>query len=155
MAVTKILDGVTESYAVGLQGDSYISAGYGRGADETEKVDMVIERYDTAGAWDKTFGTDGLVRLDLAKEDDRARDVIVLPDDRVLAVGSGKMDAANVDAMVYLVDKDGTADPRLRHRRPRPHRPRRHRGRVVRSRGQQGRQVRHRRRLQGRGCRQR
>jgi uncharacterized delta-60 repeat protein len=107
VAVTKVLDGVTESYAIALQGTSYISAGYGRGADNTEKVDMVIERYDAKGAWDKSFGTDGLVRLDLAKEDDRARNVIVLPDERILAIGSGKNDATNVDAMVYLVDKDG------------------------------------------------
>jgi uncharacterized delta-60 repeat protein len=107
VAVTKVLDGVTESYAIALQGTSYISAGYGRGADNTEKVDMVIERYDASGAWDKSFGTDGLVRLDLAKEDDRARNVIVLPDDRILAVGSGKNDATNINAMIYLVDKDG------------------------------------------------
>jgi uncharacterized delta-60 repeat protein len=107
VAVTKVLDGVTESYAIALQGSSYISAGYGRGADETEKVDMVIERYDASGAWDKTFGTDGLVRLDLAKEDDRGRSVIVLPDNRILAVGSGKLDASNVDAMVYLLDENG------------------------------------------------
>ena len=155
VAVTKILDGVTESYAVGLQGDSYISAGYGRGADETEKVDMVIERYDAAGAWDKTFGTDGLVRLDLAKEDDRARNVIVLPDDRVLAVGSGKLDADNVDAMVYLVDKDGTAVSAFGTD-----------GHVLTDLGgtadawygavaERRRHVGHRRRLQGRGCRQR
>ena len=109
VAVTEVLPGVAESYAVAQQGDAYISAGYGRGADETEKVDLIVSRYDAAGVWDTNFGTDGLVRLDLAGEDDRARNVTVLPDNRILAVGSGKMDAENVDAMVFMMDENGGA----------------------------------------------
>ena len=58
-------------------------------------------------AWDETFGTDGVTRLDLAGEDDRARNVTVLPDGNILAVGSGKLDADNVDAMVVMLDPDG------------------------------------------------
>lgn len=49
LATTKILAGVTESYNVTMQGDKYILAGYGRGADATEKVDLVMERYDSKG----------------------------------------------------------------------------------------------------------
>ena len=49
LATTKILPGVTESYNVTMQGDKYILAGYGRGADATEKVDLVMERYDSKG----------------------------------------------------------------------------------------------------------
>jgi uncharacterized delta-60 repeat protein len=107
VAITKILPGVTESYAVDLQGDAYISAGYGRGSDATEKVDVVVERFKSDGSWDKSFGTEGLVRIDIAKEDDRARNVAVLPDGRVLIVGSGKKTALNVDAMIVLLGRDG------------------------------------------------
>jgi uncharacterized delta-60 repeat protein len=107
----KVLDGVTESYAVTLQGDNYVSAGYGRGADNTEKVDMVVDRWTARGELDKSFGTDGAARLDLAKEDDRARNVVALTDGRILAVGSGKMNATNVDSMIVLWSKDGRLNP--------------------------------------------
>lgn len=110
VANAQILPGVAESYSVSMQGDSYIIAGYGRGADATEKVDMVVERFTANGQWDKTFGTNGLFRLDIAKDDDRARNVQVLPDGRILVAGSGKKTATNIDAMLVLLSKDGVAD---------------------------------------------
>ena len=106
VANPKVLKSVTESYAVSLQGDNYILAGYGNDTS-TEKVDMVVYRFTAAGALDPTFGTAGVARLDLAKEDDRARNVMALPDGRIIATGSGKLTAANVDAMVALFDKNG------------------------------------------------
>ena len=108
LTTAAVLPGVAEAYAVGAQGDSYISAGYGRGADDTEKVDMIIKRWGADGAWDQSFGTEGVVRLDLAGQDDRARNVVVLSDNRIVAVGSGKLDADNIDAMVYVLNEDGT-----------------------------------------------
>jgi uncharacterized delta-60 repeat protein len=107
VATHQVLPGVAESYSVQLQGSNYILAGYGRGADTAEKVDMIIYRFDSTGKWDQTFGTAGVTRIDIAKEDDRSRTVLVLPDERILGVGSGKKDAVNVDAMVALFDKNG------------------------------------------------
>jgi uncharacterized delta-60 repeat protein len=106
-----ILPGVTESYAWAPQGDDYILAGYGRGADSEEKVDLVVYRFLADGSWDETFGTDGLTRVDLAGEDDRGRNVTVLPDGSIVAVGSGKLDADNIDAMVVMLDPDGAPVP--------------------------------------------
>jgi uncharacterized delta-60 repeat protein len=102
-----VLPGVTESYNLSQQGEDYILAGYGRGADANEKVDLVVYRFTAAGELDTTFGTSGVTRLDLAKEDDRARNVMVLPDGRILAIGSGKLTADNVDAMAVLLEADG------------------------------------------------
>ena len=107
IATAKMLPGVAESYAAGLQGDAYISAGYGRGADATEKVDLIADRFKSDGSWDKSFGNEGLFRLDLAKEDDRARNVAVMRDGRILIVGSGKLTASNIDGLVVLLNKDG------------------------------------------------
>ena len=107
IATTRILPGVAESYAVGLQGDRYISAGYGRGASATEKVDIIVERFKADGSWDTTFGKEGLTRIDISKDDDRARNLIVLPDNRILIVGSGKKSALNVDAMIVLLGANG------------------------------------------------
>jgi hypothetical protein len=93
-----------------LQGDSYISAGYGRGAEATEKVDLVSERFKANGSLDTTYGKEGLLRIDLTKEDDRARNLIVLGDGSVFIAGSGKKSAINVDAMVVHVSKDGVPE---------------------------------------------
>ncbi len=103
----ELLPGVAESYQFGVQGDSYVLAGYGRGADSTEKVDLIAYRFTANGQWDKTFGTGGLTRVDVAKDDDRGRDLAVLPDGRILVVGSGKETAAKVGPMAVLLSKDG------------------------------------------------
>ena len=110
ISTAKVLPGVAESYSVSQQGNNYILAGYGRGADTAEKVDLIVYRFLANGSWDTNFGTAGLTRIDIAKEDDRARNVAVLPDGKILAVGSGKRNATNVDAMMVLLDKDGALD---------------------------------------------
>ena len=104
-----ILAPVGEAYDVGMQGDGFITVGYGHSA-ETEKVDLLAARFTSAGALDKTFGTDGLVRIDIAGEDDRGRDLVVLPDGRILIAGSGKPDATNINGMLVLLEKDGALD---------------------------------------------
>jgi uncharacterized delta-60 repeat protein len=110
IATARVLPSVAESYQVSMQGNDYIIAGYGRGADAGEKVDLIVKRFKADGAWDTSFGANGLVRIDIAKEDDRARNVAVLPDGRILAVGSGKRTAANIDAMMVLLTRDGAPD---------------------------------------------
>ena len=103
--------GVAESYAVALQGEKFVMAGYGHGADPEEKVDLISYRFNADGSWDKTYGTDGLTRIDVAKDADRARNLILLPDGRTLAVGSGSPAAGLVDAMVVLLDQNGKPVP--------------------------------------------
>lgn len=105
-----VLPGVAEVYSLGMQGNNYVFAGYGRGADTAEKVDMLVARVTSDGKWDKTFGTSGVARVDIAKDDDRARTMVMLPDGRILGVGSGKKNATNIDAMVVLFTKDGQLD---------------------------------------------
>ena len=107
VATAAVLPGVGESYAVYPQGDHYITAGYGRGADTTEKVDLIVNRWTSDGQLDTSFGEDGTTRIDLVGQDDRARSVIVLPDGRIVAVGSGKLNETDVDAMVVLLTEDG------------------------------------------------
>jgi uncharacterized delta-60 repeat protein len=104
---TVLPGGVAESYSVALQGDKFVMAGYGHGADPNEKVDLISYRFNADGSWDKTYGTDGLTRIDIAKDADRARNLTILPDGRILVVGSGSPSAGLVDAMVALLDKDG------------------------------------------------
>lgn len=100
--------GVAEAYAIALQGDKFVLAGYGRGASAEEKVDVMSMRFNADGSWDKTYGTDGLTRIDVAGDADRGRNVVVLPDGRILVAGSGSPEAGKSDGMVVLLDKDGT-----------------------------------------------
>ena len=108
---TVLPGGVAESYAVALQGDKFVMAGYGHGADPEEKVDLISFRFNADGSWDKTYGTDGLTRIDVANDADRARNLTLLPDGRLLAVGSGSPAAGVVDAMVVLLDQNGKPVP--------------------------------------------
>jgi uncharacterized delta-60 repeat protein len=99
--------GVAEAYGVALQGDKFALAGYGRGSSADEKVDMMSMRFNADGSWDKSYGTDGLTRVDIAGDADRGRNIAVLSDGRILIVGSGSPQAGASDAMVVLLDKDG------------------------------------------------
>jgi uncharacterized delta-60 repeat protein len=110
VASAQLLPAVSEAYDVAMQGDSFLITGYCR-ATADEKVDMIVARFTGAGAWDKSFGTDGLARLDIAKEDDRGRDLAVLDDGRILVAGSGKPAADNIQGMVVLLGKDGAPEP--------------------------------------------
>jgi uncharacterized delta-60 repeat protein len=110
VATAKVLPGVAESYGAALQGENYILAGYGRGEDATEKVDLITYRFLSNGTLDPSYGAGGVARVDIAGDDDRARNVTLLPDGRILAVGSGKRDPVNVNGMLVVFDKDGVLD---------------------------------------------
>ncbi len=105
-AIQKLLGAVAESYQFGVQGDKFVLTGYGKDA-ESDKVDLVAYRFTSDGDLDTSFGTNGLTRIDNVGEDDRGRNLVVLPDGRILYVGSGKVDAKNIQAMVVLLSKDG------------------------------------------------
>jgi uncharacterized delta-60 repeat protein len=108
VATDTILPGVTEAYSVTRHGGDYVAAGYGRGADASEKVDLVAYRFHGNGKRDLQFGaTDGFTRVNIADDDDRARTIMALPDGRLIAAGSGKYNATNIDAMLVLMSADG------------------------------------------------
>ncbi len=109
VATAKVLNAVTEAYNVAQQGSDYIAAGYGSDA-ATDKVDLVAYRFKGNGTLDTAFGDGGKFRLDIAKDDDRAHNVLVLPDGRIMTAGSGKKTAANIDGMIVLLSKDGAPD---------------------------------------------
>jgi uncharacterized delta-60 repeat protein len=112
IASAQLLPAVSEAYDVAMQGDNFLVTGYGR-ATADEKVDLLVARFTGTGTWDKGFGTDGLVRIDIAKEDDRGRDVAVLADGRILVAGSGKPAAGNIEGMIVMLGKDGAPEPKF------------------------------------------
>jgi uncharacterized delta-60 repeat protein len=108
VATTTVLPGVTEAYNITRHNGGYVAAGYGRGEDTAGKVDLVAYRFNGDGSRDTSFGaTDGFTRVNIADDDDRARNIIALPDGRLLAAGSGKRTATDIDGMVVLMSPDG------------------------------------------------
>lgn len=99
----------TEFYDIARQGRDYIVTGYGRpGLSGT--VDMIAARFKADGTWDRSFGDDGVTKIDLAGQDDRGRDLVVFPDGRALLVGSGKRTPTELDAMAVMLTRDGALD---------------------------------------------
>lgn len=102
--------GMAEAYAVDQFSDgSYVTTGYGRVA-ASGAVDVVNFKFSATGERDIRWGNNGVALLDLAGDNDRGRNLIVLNDDRVCTVGSVTPSAGKVTAMVFMLDKDGAVD---------------------------------------------
>ncbi|MDY7226618.1 hypothetical protein [Hyalangium rubrum] len=102
--------GFAEAYSVGLQDDKYVTAGYCRITATSTGVDLCSFRYTSTGQFDTTWGTNGFVTLDLISDNDRARNMAVLPDGRVFIAGSGTPASQNIDALAMLLQRDGARD---------------------------------------------
>lgn len=109
ISVTQLLGSVSESYAVAVAGDRLVTTGYGRDTPDA-KVDVLIGGFTRNGALDPSFGTSGFVRLDVAGDDDRGRNVLGLPDGGAVVVGSAKPSPANIDGMVVKLTPTGALD---------------------------------------------
>jgi uncharacterized delta-60 repeat protein len=104
-------DGSPEVYDIAMQGTSFITTGYGRNINGRADVDMVSARFTSSGTWDQSYGTDGAARFNLADQEDRGRDLVVLPDGRILIAGGSRATAPNLDGLLLLLAPDGTPDP--------------------------------------------
>ncbi|MDQ4090314.1 MAG: hypothetical protein M3163_08425 [Actinomycetota bacterium] len=107
IAVRPVLANVGEAYSVALAGNRLVTTGYGKDTADA-KVDLIANGFTLDGALDRSFGTDGTTRVDVAGEDDRGRNLVALPDGRAILVGSGKPNASNLDAMVVRLAPGGT-----------------------------------------------
>lgn len=105
----------TEAYSAVVQpgaqgGYKLVTTGYGK-ALSTETTDLVSLRLDANGTLDPTYGTGGLARIDIGGFGDNSRQLVVLPDRRVLLAGGGRRTAADVDGVVVVLTPDGQPDP--------------------------------------------
>jgi uncharacterized delta-60 repeat protein len=117
---TALLDEQTEAYSAVVQplatgtGYKLVTTGYGRkkpatGAPGTT-TDLVSMRLTSDGDLDETYATDGLLQLDIGGFGDNSRNLLVLPDRRVVLVGGGRLTSANVDGAVAVLTADGAPD---------------------------------------------
>lgn len=104
-----VLAVMTEAYAARLQGTSFVTAGYGRAAS-TENIDWLSLRVSATGTRDLSYGNMGVARLDRAAFNDNARDLAILPDNRVLLVGGGRSSETDSDGMLAMLSANGQPD---------------------------------------------
>jgi uncharacterized delta-60 repeat protein len=104
-----VLAAQTEAYAIGLQGDKLVTTGYGRGAT-AESLDWLSLRFLADGTLDTTYGDAGVARIDIGGFNDNSRQLVMLPDGRILLVGGGRPTATHVDGAVALLTVDGQRD---------------------------------------------
>ncbi len=100
--------GMVEAYAVAQQSTgAYVTTGYGRTAS-SGPVDVVNFRYSgDAGTFDVDWGIGGAFVFDQSGADDRGRDLVALPDDRLFVVGSTIASGTNLDAMALILTDGG------------------------------------------------
>jgi uncharacterized delta-60 repeat protein len=106
--------GMAEAYAAGVQSSGRtVTVGYGRSAS-SGSVNLVSSGFDEEGDYDPTYSNDGNDTFDGTFEmvtepaaNDRGRNLLVLPDDRIVAVGSANGDA---DSRIVMLTEDGALD---------------------------------------------
>jgi uncharacterized delta-60 repeat protein len=103
--------GMAEAYGVARQpvGGGYVTTGYGRLAPSGQ-VNVVCFRFTAAGAFDTTWATNGIFERDLTGDNDRGRNIVALPDDRILIAGSATPASQNVDGLVMILTANGMLD---------------------------------------------
>jgi uncharacterized delta-60 repeat protein len=105
-----------EAYGAGVQGDKLVTVGYGPTNGTGTGTDIIFARFSSAGVPDKSFGTDGTVYQDPGGYGDNGRDLVILPDERLLGLGGARATPPTPpamgtnppgDAYVGILEKDG------------------------------------------------
>jgi uncharacterized delta-60 repeat protein len=108
-----VMWGMAEAYGGTRQSTgAYVTTGYGRLAPSGQ-VNVVCFRWTAAGMFDTTWGgtgANGIFEKDPTSNNDRGRNIVALPDDRLLVVGSAEQTAMNADGMVMILAANGTLD---------------------------------------------
>ncbi len=109
-----VLPEQTEAYQAVVQpsdggGYKLVTTGYGKGL-AGEPTDLVSLRVTQAGVLDTTYGSNGLVRVDIGGFGDNSRRLLVLPDRRIVLVGGGRLTSADVDGIVMVLTPEGQPD---------------------------------------------
>jgi uncharacterized delta-60 repeat protein len=93
-----------------LPGDNLLIVG-GKLADGTSRTDLdyAVVKLTASGTLDKTFGTNGLVTLDIGTGNDSPRTAIVQPDGKILVSGHTS-NVGVVTTVLFRLLPDGTFD---------------------------------------------
>lgn len=111
--------GFVEAYGAARQSNgSFVTTGYGRAASSDSANTLLSCRFSSTGELDDSWGeAKGCFQLDVLEGASAAsvgaeqgRNVVALPDDRIVMVGNGTVTMGDVDGIVVVLAKDGGAD---------------------------------------------
>jgi uncharacterized delta-60 repeat protein len=111
-----------EAYGAVLQGDKFITLGYGVGPATNNTSDFIYARFNADGSQDKTWGDNGkgTTYVDFGGFGDNGRALVVLDDKRIVGVGGGRAkvepppataSSVPVEGAVSVLLPDGKPDP--------------------------------------------
>ncbi len=108
--VTSVTNNDDKAYGVVLQqDDKLLVAGYS--TSSVTGKDLTLIRYNTDGSLDASFGSGGIVTLDVQLgSDDIAYDLALQPDGKIVVAGSSD-NGSDQDAFVARFDTEGALDP--------------------------------------------
>ena len=86
--------------------DKIIAAGWGGNSTDS---DVVVARFTITGTLDTSFDSDGYVTLDIVGEDDRANDVLIQSNDKIVIAGNS-VNGGVLSALLARFDSDGALD---------------------------------------------
>ena len=114
IVVTDVAGRADRAVAAAIQTDGRIVVAGSTRAGVSDS-DFLVLRYDSDGAPDPTFGTGGVVQLDLAGQYEQAFDVLLVPGGRIVLVGSSGtapgVTVAPRDGVLVALDASGALDP--------------------------------------------
>jgi uncharacterized delta-60 repeat protein len=91
--------------------DAIVAAGFTADGPDGGNSDVAVARITSTGGLDPTFSLDGLVTTDISGSNDRAFDVAVQSDGKIVAVGSSVSAADGPSVLALRYNADGTLDP--------------------------------------------
>ena len=117
---TRVGDKGGRPYAVALQPDGkivvigYSKVGEWTGSEGVFGFDFAVVRYNSDGSLDTSFDGDGVVTTDFASSQDKAVDVAIQPDGKIVVVGTVWVPGwSNIDFAVARYNSDGSLDTRF------------------------------------------
>ena len=103
-------NGPRAAHAVALQSDGKIVAAGIAGTGFFVSTNFCLVRYNSDGSLDTSFDTDGIAITDFHSSLDSAQDVIILPNNKIVAVGYTQVANDDLDFGLARYNSDGTLD---------------------------------------------
>lgn len=101
-----------EMNSFAVQADGKIVCVGHTGSLNMDSYNIAIMRFNATGGLDGSFGTNGIIVIDINSNTDEATDVAIQPDGKIVVVGYGNFGLSNnsYESMVFRFNTDGTAD---------------------------------------------
>lgn len=106
IAETSLSNTVDEFHNVTIDGEGSI---YACGNLQDGDRNMVVAKFHSDGSLDNSFSFDGIVDVDFNNADDRAWDILIQPDSKILVAGSANISGDDFLAMLRL-NQNGLSD---------------------------------------------